>query len=767
MFDIKTTLQEKVQELVEKLVGSGVTLNDKLPKATQEKYLSKVDDAIAFAKHNVKVNKDANFFVEFYEKMALEASSELDMGSPIFEYIAGTMQLEAEKHRLRKYRNDKHGYKFSFYELQKYLSENKLDATEKGESVFARYTKEEIEEAGTWINPEKDKEFKLISVVAFMTSYSEVNGDKVAVSLPQERYLTIALYLVQNEKENRMEKAKQLFWHLLNQTISPATPIMSNANRSGQLSSCFIDTTADNLKDIYGSNKDMANVSKNGGGIGVYMGKVRARGSSIQGVPGVSSGTLPWIKQLNNTAVSVDQLGQRQGAIAVYLDIWHKDLLTFLDLKLNNGDERLRAHDIFPALSIPDLFMEKLEARESWYLFDPFEVEKVMGFRLEDSYDEEKGNGEFRRRYQMCVENEELDKVEIPAIEIAKRYLRSQFETGTPFMFYRDTANRMNPNKHEGMIYSSNLCTEIAQNMSETHEVKEVITEDGNILITKSPGDLVVCNLFSINLPKVVQLDMLEEATKIAIRALDATVELNNLPLKQAEITNKKYRSLGLGALGWDELRVMEGLEWDSKEILEYVDELHEKINYYAIEASNELAAEKGSYSLFEGSDWQTGKYFELRGYFEGDNADKWKALAEKVARDGMRNAYLIAIAPNSTTSNILGTTASIDPVFGLEYVEEKSKYKISTVAPNITPENYQLYHEIAQQANQYASVRQNIVRQRHVDQAISFNLYIPNTIHAKNILELQKMAWEGGMKSIYYTRSTALKVEGCEWCHA
>src|SRR5699024_3654310 len=206
---------------------------------------------------------------------------------------------------------------------------------------------------------------------------------------------------------------------------------------------------------------DVAQLSKNGGGIGVYMGKVRGRGSAIKGFKGMSSGVVPWIRQLNNTAVSVDQLGTRKGAIAIYLDVWHSDIESFLDLKLNNGDERMRAHDIFPGVCLLDYFMEQVENRGDWYLFDPHEVKQVMGFSVEAMYDEEKGAGSWREKNEACINEPSLSHRKVAAIDIMKRIMVSQLETGTPFMLYRDEVNRMNNNPHEGMIYCSNLCTEI------------------------------------------------------------------------------------------------------------------------------------------------------------------------------------------------------------------------------------------------------------------------------------------------------------------
>src|SRR5699024_7277992 len=291
-----------------------------------------------------------------------------------------------------------------------------------------------------------------------------------------------------------------------------------------------------------------------------YMGKVRARGSSIKGYKNMSSGVVPWIKQLNNTAGSVDPLGPRKGSIAIYLDVWHQDIELFLDLKLNNGDERLRAHDIFTGVCMPDYFMEKVESREDWYLFDPHEVREVMGYSLEDFYDEEKGDGTWRKKYEECVANEQLSKTKVPAIEIMKRVMVSQLETGTPFMFYRDEVNRMNSNSHEGIIYCSNLCTEITQNQSATQLVEEFIDEDGSIVKKYHSGDYVVCNLSSVNLGRAVKADVLERLIPIQVRMLDNVIDMNTLPIKQAIITNQRYRAIGLGTFGWHHLLALKGI---------------------------------------------------------------------------------------------------------------------------------------------------------------------------------------------------------------
>lgn len=546
--------------------------------------------------------------------------------------------------------------------------------------------------------------------------------------------------------------------------MTVATPTMNNSGKThGQLSSCFIDTVDDSLQSIYDVNTDVAKLSKNGGGIGVYMGKVRGRGSSIKGFKGMSSGVVPWIKQLNNTAVSVDQLGTRKGAIAVYLDAWHIDIEPFLDLKLNNGDERMRAHDIFTGICIPDLFMEQVEKRGDWYLFDPHEVRQVMGYSLEDFYDEKKGDGEWRRRYKECINNENLRKKKVPAIDIMKRIMISQLETGTPFMFYRDEVNRLNNNPHKGMIYCSNLCTEITQNQSPTQFIEEYV-EDEDIIVKKyKTGDYVVCNLSSINLGKAVPDNVLERLIRIQVRMLDNVIDINTLPIKQTTLTNQKYRAIGLGTFGWHHLLALKGIKWETEEAVQFADELYEKISYLTIQASMELSKEKGHYPSFEGSRWSTGEYFEMRGYSD----EKWTKLKEEVKEHGIRNGYLMAVAPNSSTSIIANSTASIDPVFKPFYYEEKKDYKIPNTAPDLTPETYDIYRRSAYIVDQRWSVKQNAARQKHIDQGISFNFYVPNTIRASVLLDLHLRAWKQGLKTTYYVRSTSTDIEECEWCHS
>ncbi len=694
---------------------------------------------------------------EWTRALALDALSFLDEEEPYWTFVAARLlQIEI-------YHDAAEARQVSVEEIYQVFPQQIRKLVGKGlyhPVLIEAYSEDELQQLAEELNPKRDELFTYIGLKTLIDRYVTRDFDKAPIELPQERFMVIAMTLMQNEKENRLEKVKEAYWAMSNLYMTTATPTLSNAGKThGQLSSCFIDTVDDSLQGIYDSNTDVATLSKFGGGIGVYMGKVRSRGSSIRGFKGASSGVIPWIKQLNNTAVSVDQLGQRQGAIAVYLDVWHKDIFSFLDLKLNNGDERMRAHDIFTGVCLPDLFMEAVENREDWYLFDPHEVSSMMGFNLEDSYDEKRGEGTFRNNYLACVANTLLSREVVPAIDIMKRIMRSQLETGVPFMFYRDEVNRKNPNKHEGMIYSSNLCTEIAQNMSAT-EFESVELENDLVVTRRKPGDFVVCNLSSINLGRAVPANVLERLIPIQVRMLDNVIDLNNIPVKQAQRTNARYRGIGLGTFGWHHLLAVTGIAWESEEAVEFADQLYEKIAYLTIQSSMKLAEEKGAYPLFEGSEWQTGTYFDSRNYRDA----KWTALQQQVASKGLRNGYLMAVAPNSTTSIIAGSTASIDPIFQKSYSEEKKDYKIPVTVPDLN-EKTTWYYKSAYFIDQNWTIAQNAARAHHIDQGISLNLYVQNTIKAKDLLALHLNAWNSGIKTTYYVRSTSVELLECESC--
>lgn len=718
----------------------------------------------AFAFVEKKESLSADDMVDY---LIREAEARVDIATPEWEYFAARLYLDRLYKRASKNRFYDAGEKYgSYVGLQESLADRSVYSID----ILKNYSKDELAEAGRMIDPERDKLFAYNGLYLLATRYLATDNSRKVYELPQERWLTIALYLMQDEKprERRMQLVGEAYWALSNLYMTVATPTLANAGKiGGQLSSCFIDTVDDSLQGIYDSNTDVARVSKHGGGVGAYLGYVRSSGSAIRGVKNSSGGVVPWIKQLNNTAVSVDQLGQRKGAIAVYLDIWHRDIEAFLDLRLNNGDQRLRAHDVFTAVCVPDIFMEAVERRGEWYLFDPHEVKEVKGWYLQDFFDEKRGEGSFRARYEEVVADERIGRKVVKAIDMFKRIMVSQLETGNPFMFYRDEVNRMNPNKHQGMVYSSNLCTEILQNMSPTRVIQEMISGD-QIVTTKQAGDFVVCNLSSVNLgravtaqPDLLSPDILERLIRVQVRMLDNVIDLNELPVPQATITNQKYRAIGLGTFGWHHLLAQKGIDWNSPDAEAYSDSLYERINYLTIQASLALAKEKGAYKVFKGSDWQNGEYFSKRGY---DSA-QWQELAAQVSVHGVRNAWMVAVAPNMSTAQIAGSTASIDPIYSAFYYEEKKDFRRPVVAPGLTVDTYPYYEKGAYKVDQFASVRQNARRQRHVDQSISFNFYVPSGIRASTLLDLHMTAWKEGLKTTYYVRSNDIDISECEWC--
>ena len=640
-----------------------------------------------------------------------------------------------------------------------YLTSNGLY----GEYIKENYSSEDFDELESYIQKQRDKLFTYSGLDLVKKRYliRTFTGD--IIESVQEMFMGIAMHLAIPEKD-RVGFAKRLYDILSSLKATMATPTMTNARKPfNQLSSCFIDTVPDTLKGIYRSITNFAEVSKHGGGMGLYFGKVRANGSDIRGFEGVAGGVIRWIRLANDTAVAVDQLGVRQGAVACYLDIWHKDMPEFLGLKTNNGDDRMKAHDIFPGVCVPDYFwrLTRDDINANWYMFDPHEVEKKYGKALEDTYGDE-----WEEFYLKLVEDKDISRRTMSVKEMVRLLIKSWTETGTPFIFNRDAVNKMNPNKHKGMIYSSNLCTEIAQNMSASETVStEIVDENGDTIIVNKtkPGDFVECNLASLTLGTIDVKNQkeLEETVRTVVRALDNVIDLNYYPTPYAEVTNKKYRAIGLGTSGYHHMLVKNDIKWSNSQAhAEFVDRVYEDINYYAILESMEIAKEKGAYDEFEGSDWQTGEYFALRDY----NSDRWKDLKEKVAKNGLRNGYLMAIAPTGSTSIISGTSAGVDPIMSRYFLEEKKGAIVPRVAPGLTTKTFWLY-ENAHDINQEISMKMAGVRQRHIDQAQSINIYITNEYTMRQILNVYIKAWEAGVKSIYYVRGKSLEVEDCDSC--
>ena len=590
-------------------------------------------------------------------KALIKAAVELtSFEAPKREYIASRLYIYSFNNKLKQIQKEL-GIT-SLYSKIQYLVDNEIYGT----FLLEKYTKDEIDECEKMIVKSRDRLINYSSFELILKRYLAKNHNGIVLESIQEMWLTISMHLAMNEKD-KLYWVKRFYDSLSKLEFTLATPTMGNARKPfHQLSSCFIDTVEDSLDGIFKSITNFATVSKHGGGMGLYFGKVRANGSTIRGYKGAAGGIIRWVRIVNDVAVAVDQLGVRAGAVACYLDVWHKDLPEFLQIRTNNGDDRMKAHDVFPAICYPDYFWKL--ARDNinalWYLMDPKEVYDVKGYHIEDYFGKD-----WENKYFDCVNDERIHKREIPIKEIIRLIIKSAVETGTPFAFNRDLVNETNPNKHKGIIYCSNLCTEIAQNTSAIGEIEKTSIkskEGDDIIVEKTKcGDFVVCNLASLCLGNfdVDNQDTLKTVVETAIRALDNVIDINLYPLEYAKLTTQKYRSIGLGVSGYNHLLAKKKIYWESEEHLNYVDSLFENINYYAIEASNKLAIEKGKYSLFDGSEWDNGNYFISRNYV----SERWANLAKSVHDYGMRNGYLLAVAPTSSTSIIAGTTAGVDPI--------------------------------------------------------------------------------------------------------
>lgn len=627
------------------------------------------------------------------------------------------------------------------------------------------YTADDIKEAGKYLDKERDFTYGYSTVLSFDRRYL-LNPNKIVHELPQEMYMTVALFLAIPEPvEKRLAIAKKIYDVTSQLMLSLPTPTLLNARTNfHQLASCFKLNVDDDLRSIYHNIENMAQISKFGGGVGVYLGHIRSRGGSIRGTKGSSGGVIPWTRVINDTACAVNQLGSRLGAISPTLDIWHRDINDFLNIQTETGDIRLKAFDVFPAISVPDIFMKRVETDGAWTLFDPHEILKVTGQRMEDLFGDE-----FEKFYQECEKNENIVlKNSLPAKTLMKTVLKTAVETGMPYVFFRDTVNAVNPNKHQGNIYSTQLCTEICQNTSEAKFTEEVF-EDGQIAIKYLPGDTVVCNLASINMAKVYTEKQIKEVIPIAMRVLDNVITLNFYPIKESEITSEKYRSVGLGFMGLAEYLACQGLGYESLEARNHVDVLFEKYALSTLQASNQLAVERGSYPLFKGSEWEKGILFGRDEDWYQKNSTKpkeWQALIAKIKKEGLRFAYHLSPAPNTSTSAVVGTTAGLLPIYKKFFVETNAIAPIVTVAPNLSQKNFWYYKE-------YANMDMNdvidmiAVIYKWVDQSISFEWLInPSKTSPKQLYDYYIKTWKAKIKTIYYVRSMSGDVlEKCESC--
>lgn len=680
-----------------------------------------------------------------------------------WQYIAGRLAL-IDLYKQASNNRDMNINKIYDAKSYKKLFDEYIDKGLYYKDFYKYYSEEDILKAGKKLNKETDLSYNYTTMLMYNKRYL-LNPNKIVKELPQEMYMSAALFLaIPEPKETRLKTALKIYEYCSTGKISLPTPTLLNSRTNyHQLSSCFKLNLDDDLRAIYHNIENMAQISKFGGGIGVYLGNIRSKGGTIRGVEGVSGWVNPWVKVINDTAIAVNQLGARAGAISVTLDMWHRDIYDFLDLQTETGDIRGKAFDIFPAVSIPDLFMKRVEENGDWTLMDPKEVRDKTGKVIQDSFCDE-----FEAHYLECEKNPELKLNEtVKAKDLFKKFMKSTVETGMPYVFYRDTVNKLNPNKHAGNIYSTQLCTEICQNTSAAKYLEETI-EDGNIVIKYTPGDSVVCNLASVNVAKVNTDEDIAKVTPIVMRILDNVIDLNYYPIKEAERTAKRYRSVWVGFLGLAEYLAVNHLAYDSKEARDVVDLMMEKFAYHTFKSSNELAAEKWSYELYEGSEWSKGIIiWKDKEWFEKNStmAGEWKELIKNIKKNGMRFAYHLAPAPNTSTAWVVGTTAALLPIYKRYFVETNSVAPSVVVAPNLTQENFWYYKEYVNMDMNDVIDMMSVVY-KWIDQSASFEWIInPQKTSPADLYKYYVKSWKQGIKTVYYVRSMSLEVKECTSC--
>ena len=589
------------------------------------------------------------------------------------------------------------------------------------------------------IKPERDFQFDYLGLQTVVDRYLTRDTNGALIELPQHFFMRVAMGLSLNE-DNPTARAIEFYDVLSSFDGMSSTPTLFNsATLHSQLSSCYLNTVNDQISadegdvhrfaSIYGTIEESARLSKFAGGIGTDWTRVRGSGSHIKSTNGQSSGVVPYLKVYNDTAVAVNQGGKRKGSFAPYLEVWHPDFWDFCELKKEFGDDRLRAHDIFPAAWISDLFMERVREKGIWSEFQP---------NLYPELHELHGK-EFKLRYEQ-LEREGKAFKQRPAVEVWKRILTNLFETGHPWVTFKDECNRRSPQDHVGVVHSSNLCTEITLNTSDT--------------------ETAVCNLASVNLARHIKdgkidTQKLAKTVKTLMRMLDNVIDLNYYPSSRAKASNMKHRPVGLGIMGETEASVACGIAFDSEEGVQFSDEAMELVSYYAIDASMELARERGAYQTFPGSKWSrailpihTARSKESR---LGEYA--WDSLAQQVAVYGMRNSNTMAIAPTATISTITGTTPCNEPIFEISRSEKNMSGVFQVVDPCVRYGRPDLL-KTAFEIDPIWVIRKGARRQKWLDQSQSLNIFVKAGTKGSQLAEIYMTAWEQGLKTTYYLRS-------------
>jgi len=633
----------------------------------------------------------------------------------------------------------------------------------------------DLERLGQALLPERDLQFGYLGLQTLYDRYF-IHSNDIRIELPQVFFMRVAMGLSLRE-DDRNARAIEFYELLSSFDYMSSTPTLFNAGTlRSQLSSCYLTTVPDDLFGIYGAIQDNAMLSKFAGGLGNDWTPVRALGAYIKGTNGKSQGIVPFLKVVNDTAVAVNQGGKRKGAVCAYLETWHLDIEEFVELRKNTGDDRRRTHDMNTANWVPDLFMKRVFEDGDWTLFSPNDVpdlHDLYGAAFEARYNE----------YEARAARGELKPSKtLKAQGLWRKMLGMIFETGHPWVTFKDPCNLRSPQQHAGVVHSSNLCTEITLNTS--------------------ADEIAVCNLGSVNLPQhiengVLNQDKLRKTVRTAIRMLDNVIDINYYSVPQAEKSNLRHRPIGLGIMGFQDALYKIDVPYASDDAVAFADQSMEAISYYAIESSSELAVERGSYSSYEGSLWSQGIFpldsldilIEQRGadYIDvnKEHTMDWAALKAKVASQGMRNSNCMAIAPTATIANITGVSQSIEPTYQNLYVKSNLSGEFTVVNPYLVrdlkarglwdkvmvndlkyydgsvqsidriPEDLKAKYSNAFEVEPRWLVDSASRRQKWIDQAQSLNLYI-NNASGKKLDVTYRMAWYKGLKTTYYLRSLA-----------
>ncbi|WP_300557739.1 ribonucleoside-diphosphate reductase subunit alpha [Limnohabitans sp. Rim8] len=641
----------------------------------------------------------------------------------------------------------------------------------------------DLKQLAAALKPERDLQFDYLGLQTLYDRYF-LHVRKTRIEMPQAFFMRVAMGLSLNEI-NREARAIEFYEVLSSFDFMSSTPTLFNSGTlRSQLSSCYLTTVPDDLGGIYDAIKENALLSKFAGGLGNDWTPVRAMGAHIKGTNGESQGVVPFLKVVNDTAVAVNQGGKRKGAVCAYLETWHLDIEEFLELRKNTGDDRRRTHDMNSANWIPDLFMRRVMEKGTWTLFSPSDVpdlHDLFGLAFEKAY----------VAYEQKAERGEIKPSKtIPATDLWRKMLSMLFETGHPWITFKDPCNVRSPQQHVGVVHSSNLCTEITLNTSDT--------------------ETAVCNLGSVNLSrhlkdgangKVIDHDKLKKTITIAMRMLDNVIDINYYAVKKARDSNMRHRPVGLGLMGFQDALYEMRTPYASQAAVEFADQSMEAICYYAYWASTELAKERGQYATYKGSLWDQGilpldtlKLLERErgGYVEVDRSSTldWDALRQKIASDGMRNSNCVAIAPTATISNIIGVDASIEPCFGNLSVKSNLSGEFTVINGYLVrdlkrlglwddvmvmdlkhfdgslrpidrvPQEIKSLYATAFEVETTWLVEAAARRQKWIDQAQSLNIYMAGA-SGKKLDDTYKLAWLRGLKTTYYLRtSSATQVE-------